>query len=416
MASFVVTLADKQLRYGTISSYVWAVVDHHLSQGFASPLSNVRDWTTFMHSVEVETHVPAEGRRMLPWKAMVRVLRTIDRTVRWECGMGLLLLILLFTMSRPEILPKALTGDNSFDLGKHLARKHVRQVHGYIEVCFRSIKQDPLCKRPAIVEGEAWRAIGSCTGVLNVDYWLQTYLDLCSFTSPSSEEPLFLDDSGRVLTYARANFLLRELLQRVDGFTKEEAYKYALGGVRSLGYNAAKGVDGDETARIQGMWGSDAHMHYDRPMLERVLLLPAKLAQYAASATSNLSPLGAFEDSSSNLNSPSPPPPPAVPSDVPHGWTVLSRVTAAGRAYKVYVHDATGTRLQSLAAVHRWSPPAAPVSAVSSSSVPLPSVAPQDSPSYRLHPLTQPMWLHEIVVEGDRPSARRSPAKRARSA
>ena len=121
MASFVVTLANKQLTYGTITSYVWGVVDHHLSSGYASPLSSVRDWQTFMHSVEVETHTPSEGRRMLPWVALVRLLAQIDVAVKWEVSMALFLLVMLFTMSRPEIIPKSFTGKESFDLGKHLA-------------------------------------------------------------------------------------------------------------------------------------------------------------------------------------------------------------------------------------------------------------------------------------------------------
>ena len=60
----------------------------------------------------------------------------------------------------------------------------MRTVHGYVEVSFRSIKQDPLCKRPVIVYGEAWRAIGGCTGLLNVDWWLSLYDGLMFFFTP----------------------------------------------------------------------------------------------------------------------------------------------------------------------------------------------------------------------------------------
>ena len=94
----------------------------------------------------------------------------------------------------------------------------------------------------------------------------------------------FVDVDGRELIYPRANSLLRELLVRM-GMSAVLAITYAMGGVRSLGYNATKGVDGVETVRVHGMWGSNAHMHYDRPMLDRVLSLPSRPAQFAAAST-----------------------------------------------------------------------------------------------------------------------------------
>ena len=54
MASFVLELVLKQnLVFSSISGYVWGVVDKHLQSHRASPLTNVRDWTYFMHVVEV---------------------------------------------------------------------------------------------------------------------------------------------------------------------------------------------------------------------------------------------------------------------------------------------------------------------------------------------------------------------------
>ena len=41
----------------------------------------------------------------------------------------------------------------------------------------------------------------------------------------------------------------------------------------------------------------------------------------------------------------------------------------------------------------------------------LPTLGAQASPAFRMHPLTLPTFLHEIVVENDRPSKR---VKRAR--
>ena len=418
MASFIIYLANKQLAYPTITSYLWGVVDHHLALGFASPLSTVRDWSTFMHSVEVETHTPADGRKMLPWRALIQVLMRIDVTSKAEVGMALFLLIMLFTMSRPEIIPKAYTGVNAFNLRKHVARKHVRTIHGYVEVSFRSIKQDPLCKRPAAVYGEAWRAIGGCTGLLNVDRWLSIYDGLMQFSTPhdACNTPFFVDVDDRELIYPRANSLLRMLLVRM-GMAAPLALTYAMGGVRSLGYNATKGVDGDETARVQGMWGSNAHMHYDRPMLDRVLSLPSRLAQFAAASTAPISPVGAFEASPGNMVAPAGQaavpivrPLAAVASSMalPPGWSTHMTTSANGRSRRFYVHS-SGKKLYSMPGVLRFnsSVAAAPPSPASA----LPTLGAQASPAFRMHPLTLPTFLHEIVVENDRPSKR---AKRAR--
>ena len=62
--------------------------------------------------------------------------------------------------------------------------------------------------------------------------------------------PLFVDVDGRELIYPRANSLLRKLLVRM-GMAAALTTTYAVGGVRSLGYNATKGVDGDQTAHVQ---------------------------------------------------------------------------------------------------------------------------------------------------------------------
>ena len=50
-----------------------------------------------------------------------------------------------------------------------------------------------------------------------------------------------------------------------------------------LARNAIAGVAGDDTARIQGMWGACVDV-YDRPMLNRVLELPNKMLEYINSA------------------------------------------------------------------------------------------------------------------------------------
>jgi hypothetical protein len=44
MAAWVATMVSLGLVYSTISGYVWGVVDHHLTNHYASPVANVRDW------------------------------------------------------------------------------------------------------------------------------------------------------------------------------------------------------------------------------------------------------------------------------------------------------------------------------------------------------------------------------------
>jgi hypothetical protein len=67
MASFVLYMVTHgHLKYGTMQGYIWGVVDHHLQHGRASPLTNVRDWRSFMSAVEIEDpHVPV-ARLMVP--------------------------------------------------------------------------------------------------------------------------------------------------------------------------------------------------------------------------------------------------------------------------------------------------------------------------------------------------------------
>ena len=75
--------------------------------------------------------------------------------------------------------------------------------------------------------------------------------------------------------------ILKVIITRVaDAAT---ALRHSTGGVRVLARNAIAGVAGDDTARIQGMWGACVDV-YDRPMLNRVLELPNKMLEYINSA------------------------------------------------------------------------------------------------------------------------------------
>ncbi len=175
MASFVLVLS-KTLAYGTITGYVWCVVDEHTSNGYASPLANVRDWRQFMNSVEVEIHTPSEPRRMFPWLLFMKVLKGVNFEDPEEITCALFMVMLFFLISRPELLPLALTGDSSFDSKKHLRFKDIKFDNGYPEICMRAIKQDPLCKRKTHTMGESWRAIGNCdVHLLSFTNWYKLY-------------------------------------------------------------------------------------------------------------------------------------------------------------------------------------------------------------------------------------------------
>lgn len=280
MASFVLHLANHSLAYSTITGYVWAVVDLHTSSGYASPLSNVRDWAIFMHSVEVEVHRPSEPRRMLPWYLFVRSIPLVTATDCGEVAVLILELIELFTCSRSEIIPLVLSG---FNVAKHLRCCDIRwAVHGYLEICFRMIKQDPLCKRKACVAGEAWRAVGDAQGVFDLKSLIQYYFS--ALRGPySPEDPFLLQSNGSVLTYSHATKVARAMWARVPGVTEAVANGYSLGGLRVLSRNLIAGIAGDETARVQGMWET-CDIVYDRPTLERVLTVPARMAAFANSA------------------------------------------------------------------------------------------------------------------------------------
>ena len=232
MASFVLFMSAGQIAYSTITGYVWSVVDHHISNGYASPLANVRDWSHFMSAVQVETHVPAEPRRMFPWLLFIRALIKINLDDPVEVGMGLFMLILMYTLSRPELLPLALTGKHAFDGMKHLRWKDLRDINGYCECNLRGIKQDPLCKRAVAVAGAAWRAIGECTGILNFRTWYQRYLSMMKPTDENA--PLLYNDRGKILTYAAGNRLLRKICARVNGCTIKDALMVALGQIQCL--------------------------------------------------------------------------------------------------------------------------------------------------------------------------------------
>jgi hypothetical protein len=282
MASFVLTLSKKELVYTTIRCYVWGVVDNHIKHGYASPVDSVRDWTYFMKCVEVETHVPAEPRRMVGWSTFVRALRAVDEQSVHEVGIACFMLILFYTFSRPELIPGTLDGKCDFDGGKHLRNRDVRIMDGHVQVCMRAIKQDPLCKRSHCVAGEAWRPVGNCTGILDLHAWLDLYFRLRGFAAwPADAVPLFVDSHDRPLTYGVATAYFRMLLKRIPDLPAEYL-NLALGGIRSMGCAAVRLLSGDKQAQWIGQWGSQAWTDYDRALYNRTLELPPLMADMAA--------------------------------------------------------------------------------------------------------------------------------------
>lgn len=280
MASFVLELVWKgNLVFKSIQGYVWGVVDHHLEHHYASPLSNVRDWAVFMHSVEVETHIPSEPRKMVGWSTFIHTLHKIDRTSPWEVGIGLFMLVLFYCASRPEILPGTLDGQRNFDKQKHFRRRDIRYQDGHWQLCFREIKQDRLCKRKHCVRGEAWRPIGKCTGIMDFGFWATLYFQLVTFES--EEAPLWIDDRSNLLTYPKATSLFRLLIRRVADLPAT-CLDLGLGGIRSLSFSAMSALSDTPTARWIGMWASDAFTNYDRAMYQRTLDLAPRLAQQAS--------------------------------------------------------------------------------------------------------------------------------------
>jgi len=208
------------------------------------------------------------------------------------------LLVLFYTISRPEIIPKAHSGKHSWDDSKHLILTDFRNIKGYLEICLRGIKQDPLCKRKEAVCGKAWRAIGDAPKLFNLEFWLNLMVDMRYKLKISVEHnsPLFLMQDGRFLVYATAVRIMRNVMNSF--LPVGESLTFSVGGVRVLAYNIFKSVCGDATARVQGMWGSDACELYDRADLQRILDVPSRMLSFSVDPHSipkgqleNLSPI-----------------------------------------------------------------------------------------------------------------------------
>ena len=301
MASFVVHLSRSGMVYDTMVGYVWGVVDKHVSAGYASPLSNVRDWKVFMSSARVECHSPGTSRKMVPWNVFMGVLRHIDMDDIEEVGVGLLLLILFYTSARPELLPKTQT---SFEK-KNARMCDFRTTNGYLEFCIEGIKQDPLCRRKQAraEKGLSWRPIGAASSPLfDTATWLRMYLELRRKFPGGENDPLFVDKNGNPLTYPKGNAVFQRLQAIIDIIEK-----YSLGGMRSLSHIALTHLLGKDLAKEHGMWVSDACNQYERDDIQRVLMLPKLMCEYVQG--SDMPKGGLLEQLSSKID-----PPPVLPA------------------------------------------------------------------------------------------------------
>ena len=349
MSTFILYMCDHaHLKFKTLQGYIWAIVDSHLSAGYASPLANVRDWGHFMRGIEFEVDSSVEPRLMVPWLLFVRSLPRFNVSQLEELSVCLLILLVFFLASRVEFLP---TTQGYFDLAKHLTCSKIRTVKGYIEVNLVGVKQDPLNKRPEhSVAGDCWRAIGPGKGIFDTRQFLDLYLRVTGTRGP--DEPFFLDSRRRPLTQPKANEIFRSVMARVPDMTRAVADKYSLIGLRVLGRNAIAGAAGDETARIQGMWDV-CDVYYDRPMIQRVLALPGQMAAFAASAAMPSGGLLDMLQASPPLQAPAlvAPAPAHSPSPPASGVTTVPHHTPK-RTYFTYEVDGISFRSRCQAEQH----------------------------------------------------------------
>ena len=148
VASFAISLARKKLAYGTIQGYVWGWEQHHINNGYHTPLDNVQDWAKWMHSLEVQIYTPSEPTEMVPFLLLTRSLQQVDHTQFWMVRTACAMLMLFYTMSRSEYpVPKTHDGQHNFDVDQHCRQCDVRVSNGYVEFAFGKIKQDKLGKR-----------------------------------------------------------------------------------------------------------------------------------------------------------------------------------------------------------------------------------------------------------------------------
>ena len=133
----------------------------------------------------------------------------------------------------------------------------------------------------------------------------------------------------------------------------EKAKRYGLHGLRVLGYNCWRGANGEDVAKLQGGWGSNAHRSYGREMLLEILQVPQRAANYAALNSLPAMPLDATDVPL--LRTPS-----AAALPAPSGVTCSARAAAKARVTEVTSYPLASIRGPAYDAAHgsssNWRP------------------------------------------------------------
>ena len=374
MASFAMHLARNNLKYGTVQGYIWALCEHHIQVGgiAADPLDNVLDWSRFMHALEVQSWVDSsvEPREMVPFAVFVRTLNCLDLNKHDDVLLGLILVFMFHTMSRSETpVPKTRHGQHNFDAQQHIRCRDVRLTtvgdDTFVEWGFGAIKQDKRSKRARRdPDGREWKPVGEVTGILSMKFWFTHYLTFVGKNRPP-DAPFFIKENGEHAVYQELLDGFREAMLRVPELTSAYVLTLGLHGLRVLGYNCWRAANGEDVAALQGGWGSMAHRSYGRETLAELLTVPQRAAAYAAA--NSLPPMPLDQAMA----------PPNMGLGVVHASPGASRKQPIPRARTLG----------------------------SSSAEPL-ARSPQPKSAAAVD------YLHEILVQHERPSSRRPPVQR----
>ena len=288
LVTFILYMTDHRtdLTFHSIQSYVWGLVWWTKLQNQADPRLGVMHYSDFMASIKVLAWVPHEPRRCVPLKVLRDALATVDNDVFWEVCLGLLCVILLFTFARSaSAIPKAFTGEESFDDKKHwmvrdIVVKLLQGCGNVLGVRFKATKTDPRIERPSAQRGDAhlggsdWAYVGDVPDdpIFSVFTWYRRYMSFFP-SGRAATDPFFLSRCRmRPLTYSGAVADLRTLIGRV-----QSDVDFGLHGLRVLGYNLSKDANGEELTVAHGGWTSAAHLRYQRFSLRSVCGIAANM-------------------------------------------------------------------------------------------------------------------------------------------
>ena len=271
-------LADTDLVWGSIQTYVWGVRTWMKAQHQADPAMGLREWGDFMAGVKVLSWAPTEPRRRCPVEVVSRILDAINLSSFVEVQLAFIILVLLYTFSRTECpCPKTFEGRDAYDPDTHFRTSDfdVRHAGGRraLFVRFRVIKQDQRVERPEARGDGDWSVVGDVDEPkFSPVHW---FLRLQKFHGPRADKrgPMFLDpDRSRPLLYRKLSQQFRALQERV-GVPEEELT--GPHGLRVEGFYRTKNGLGLDLAAAHGLWSSTACKRYDRFPMTRVVRIPS---------------------------------------------------------------------------------------------------------------------------------------------